>query len=510
MKNQLQVFTRRFALGTFAVALLASQPSYALDLDWSGQFRSEAIYIRDYNLENGTTVDNSRLNRGYYIPGGGQDNAQFQTLFMRLNPKVIVNDNVVLKSEWWVGDPSYGIFGSGQPQGVSSREFSSRQSRGSSITAQRFWGEFQTDFGVLQVGRAPLHWGLGLVWNSGDRLFDRMPSTGDSVRLISKFGSFVIAPGAVKYSAGNAIGGSCTVVNGACTPTDGGGGLSEYSLAFKYQNMDEDFEGGVNFIRRIGGGSQTGYQIPVVGGSTFGTINATIWDLYGKKKIGPVTIAGEVPIISGTLGGVPYKTYGAAVEGDWQISETWATTVKAGNAPGQPNVLGTAVDNFKLFSFNPNYTVGSLVMFNYAFQNFAGPNTQNDATVANGNLANPYDNPIANARYLSAGLSYRADKWKFYGNYITARANETAIQGTRYYNTFRRQYETATSGVTSQSGGLGWEMNYGANLQWDDHLQFGLGLGWWIPGEFYKYSSTINENNRSSVFLARVHAGVSF
>ena len=51
------------------------------------------------------------LPTGYYIPGGGSNNATFETLFLRLQPKVIVNDNVVIKTEFWAGSPTFGLFG---------------------------------------------------------------------------------------------------------------------------------------------------------------------------------------------------------------------------------------------------------------------------------------------------------------------------------------------------------------------------------------------------------------
>src|SRR5581483_12091168 len=97
------------------------------------------------------------------------------------------------------------------------------QSRGSVITAQRYWGEFDSDIGIFEIGRAPLDWGLGLIWNRGDgiwgrgskktdhpedkketygRPWDRYESTGDQVRLVSRFGSFIFSPAYILYSAG--------------------------------------------------------------------------------------------------------------------------------------------------------------------------------------------------------------------------------------------------------------------------------------------------------------------
>ncbi|PMY12524.1 hypothetical protein C1X42_32810, partial [Pseudomonas sp. FW305-BF8] len=62
------------------------------------------------------------------------------------------------------------------------------------ITAARLWLDTHTDFGTLQVGRAPMHWGLGAILNSGDGVYDRFQSTADTIRLVSKFGYFTFMP----------------------------------------------------------------------------------------------------------------------------------------------------------------------------------------------------------------------------------------------------------------------------------------------------------------------------
>jgi len=238
----------------------------ALELDWSGQFRAEYNFIHDYSADNTAAANNFDPTRdpattgGYYIPSGGNSDATFQTLFLKLRPKLVVNDNIYIKSEFWLGNPAYSIFGDGAPGTTDQRQFYSNQSRGSLITAQRIWAEFLSDIGTVQVGRAPLNWGLGLVWNSGDGLWDRYESTGDTIRLISKFGAFSVMPSFVIYSSGNNVGGALPIAPGTAgtgTPflandtVNGDGGVREYTLALKYENLDDELEGGVNFIKRL-------------------------------------------------------------------------------------------------------------------------------------------------------------------------------------------------------------------------------------------------------------------
>lgn len=513
------MFSRRAFLGAALVvaSLGLSHPAQALDLDWSGQFRAEADWIHNYNLDssNAATDATREAGKGYYIPGGGTSTAQFQTLFMRLKPKLIVNDNIYIKSEWWVGDPIYGLFGSGAPQTGDQRQYYSNQNRGSAISAQRFWAEILTDVGTVQVGRAPLNWGLGVVWNNGDGLWDRYESTGDIIRLISKFGAFTFSPGIVKYSMGNTVGGACAVTGpGVCSTLPGDGGVSEITLSFQYDNPDEDFEGGVNFIRRISAGAQdptSGYlgiglsgggQVPV--GGSYNT-----WDVYAKKKFGKFSLGGELPIASGDIGGLGYKTFGLAAEAGYKFSDTFETTLKAGHAPGQGSVTpGTLPGQYKAFYFNPNYRLG-MIMFNYQLANFSGPQTQNNPATGSANLSSPYDNPIVNANYLNLGLALRADKWNFHGGFTWAQAQEAALANQDFYNHLRHQYVADATG-NNQSTSLGWEMDYGTTFQWDDNFQVGLDMGVFFPGAYYKYSNTAVGNATDTVIAGQARVGITF
>ncbi|MCC7440072.1 MAG: hypothetical protein IT285_00475 [Bdellovibrionales bacterium] len=500
------LLARAISTACAAIVVLASGTAFGLELNWSGQFRAETHWIYNYSLDTGNTqVDVAKVGKGYYVPGGGKKNAFFQEAFLRLRPSVVVNDNIYLKSEWWVGDPVYGLFGSTGSLSTDQNSFYSTGNRGSSITAQRFWAELLTDVGTVQVGRAPLHWGLGIVWNAGNGVWDRYMSTGDVVRLVSKFGAFSFVPSAVKYSTGHNVGGAC--VGPAATPcsqTNGDGTVVDYSVMLKYENLDQDVEMGVNFIRRLGGASQDtlfGYD-----GTPQGMAYNT-YDLYGRKKLGPVRLGAEVPIVSGTIGSAKYSAFAFAAEADWQVMEALAVNLRAGQAPGQPNSTG-APDTFKAMHFHPGYKLG-MFMFNYQFANFAGPNAQNGANaVGAASLASPYDNPIVNARYLSVGAGYALGKWKLRTQWTFATALESAEAGKQYYNTWRRKFEAATQ---DQDDSLGWEMTYGTTFQWDESFQFLLDFGWYFPGAYYEFAGdAATGNSVSSVFGTTFKVGVNF
>jgi hypothetical protein len=499
-----------------AVLFLNSPNGLAVDLDWSGQFRAETHWVDGYQMGDFVNRDAARVAaKGYYIPGGGSDEAQFQTLFLKLRPKVIVNDNIYIKSELAFGDPVYGLFGGASPYPADQRQFNSTSSRGSSVTAQRFWGEFVSDLGTFQIGRAPMHYGLGLVWNSGDNVFDRYQSTGDTFRLVSKFGSFSFVPAITKYTLGNNIGGSCTyaTATGLCSPGVGGAGVSDYSLTFKFEDPDQDFEGGVNFIKRVSGAAQdpNGGIYGTQSGTTVGS-NYNTWDLYGRRSFGRFSLAGELPIVSGSLGQVDYSTFAVAVEAKVKATESLELFAKGGQAPGQPNDVSTTPSKYKAFYFHQNYKIG-LIMFNYQLANFAGPNTQNNPNIPSSSLVSPFDNPITNARYLNWGASYHLDKWAFRGNFVWAKAMQAAEVGSVYYNSWLRQSVSTASTpgkIYNQSKDLGWEMDYGTSFKWDDAFQLDWDFGWFFPGDFYKFSNNVYENSTSTVFATALKLGVSF
>jgi hypothetical protein len=125
----------------------------AFELDWAGQFRVENHTLINYTMDpNQLTPDPARQGAGgYYIPGGGAQHSNFQTLFARFNPTVTVNDNFYIRSEWWLGDPVFGLFGNGTPATSDQRQWLSSSSRGSPINVQRLWADIVTDIGVVLV-----------------------------------------------------------------------------------------------------------------------------------------------------------------------------------------------------------------------------------------------------------------------------------------------------------------------------------------------------------------------
>ncbi len=418
-------------------------------------------------------------------------------------PKLIVNDNVAIKSEWWLGNPVTGFYGGDYPGSsrADQRYYNSTYSGGSTISAQRYWAEFLTDLGTFQVGRAPQHWGLGLIHNSGDSVFDRYQSTGDTFKMISKFGNFTVIPAHTKYNSGNAAGGS-------------GHSLSEYTLGLRYENQDEDFEGGVNLVRRMADARSDSLWINNNGGNTLGGMNLTIWDIYGKKKIGKFDFGIEAPIYNGQLIGQTYKAFALALELKYRANDSWNFFGKFGKVPGQANSPSTTPEKWTLVMLHPNYRLG-LLMFNYNFANFAGnnnpnvPGTVTGANVVPANVKSIYDNSITNARYAMVGATLSADKWRFTGSFITATADRSAETGQYFFNSLTRTYSSATA-VKSQGTSIGTEIDLGVALNWDEFTTFSLDSGLLMQGDYYKFVNAAADNDLKSVLGVVASIGVKF
>ncbi|MBL7715050.1 MAG: hypothetical protein JNL01_06240 [Bdellovibrionales bacterium] len=478
----------------------------ALELDWSGQFRAENHFITNYA--------NSQSATGYGVVSGGSDNASFQSLFLRMRPKVVVNDNVYVKSEWWAGDPVYGMFGDAAPYGTDGRQYYSTQSRGSFITAQRFWAEILTDLGVVRLGRMPLNWGLGLIYNGGDGVFDRYVSTGDAISMSAKVGSITFAPSFIKYSMGNSVGGNRNVTAGTLggTPPSGHGNVSDYSFLLRYENLDEDLDIGVNLIRRnIDAAQDTTSGYLGVTGVPAGS-GITIWDIYAKKKLGKVTVAAELPLASGNIGGVPYSTKAVAGEVQFKATSHWDLSAKVGSAPGQSNqASATNPSGFGGFFFHPNYRVG-MIMFGYQLGALGGMQSQNNPTATANNLSSPFDNPITNATYISLGTQFgfgASDRWRMRLNFLTASAQQVAAAGSAYFNTWSRKFENNVSGAT-QGSDLGTEYDLGVSYQLDENLQVAFDMGLFFPGTYYAFSNGGVSNARNTVFANAIRVGINF
>lgn len=499
-------------LGTFS-------KSWAVDLDWSGQFWSQYHLLVDYSLDSrsgGTGVDPARQSvGGYYIPGGGRRDASFLNAFLRLRPRLIVNDNLYIKSEWWVGHPVFSLFGGKGSDLDAGNRHDAIQPDPISLSVNRIWAEFVTDMGTVQVGRVPLHWGLGMVWNAGEGLWSRAFSSADALRWMVQVGSFKIIPSFIWWSAGNSVGGSYQDGSPG-RPVSGSGNVFDYSLSVQYDNFQDEMQGGVHLLKRVAGAEQRSVTIPegfrgpaANANQNDYSMNYALYDFFFQKQLARDWRLGfELPVINGHLGGNPYHTSGLAAEMDWGAGENWSFCVRTGYARGQKSSAQQLGNTYQAFYFHPNYRLGQL-LFQYQLAALSGPNTLNST----GTLQSPYDTAVNNAWYLAVSMPWKpSDRWTLQPALIHALALETASDSSGYFfNTWSRKMTALGNGVRSQGKSYGWEFDLSLVFQWDSALQVGVDQALFFPGRFFAFSNNAaGENRLDPVYGTSLRVGVVF
>ena len=491
-------------------ATLRIKQAEAVQLDWNGQFWFENHWLNNYQLSRATPgydSDQALVKQGgQYVPGNGEKNSVWYDVFFKLKPKLIVNDSLTIKSELHIGSPIYGFYGRGTPNsGDEQFNFTGSSTNNFSVSAQRYWANLVTDFGTIELGRAPLHWGLGAIWNAGDNLFDKYQSTGDMVRLTSKFGNFSVQPALVKVALGNNVSGA---QDASGNTIQGNDDVTDYDLAVKYDNSEEEFEFGMMWTKRSGNTAQRSiFFNKQQTGST--RINFSIFDFYSRKKWGHFWFGGELPLFNGNIGAIDganefvYKTFAVMFEGGYS-SDLWDVGLKLGHVPGeQPTQAGD--NTFRAVYLNKDYKLG-LLMFNY---NLFGLNNNNPDTTTVSNLKSPYDAEIVNANYLAINPQMKLDKWTLKSTFVMAFASSTAQAGSQFYNYQQRQFFNA---INNQSSFMGWEGDLGVAFKWDENVVVGWDFGCWFPGGYYQFTNdaTLTKINTSMMFGSVVRAGVTF
>ncbi len=515
---------RRIKLAALVVSFILYSPlANAIQLDWSGQFSWENQWLNNHQLDRSRPAfdnDVDFVNRGgQYIRGAGERNIIWYSAFLKLNPKIIVNDSVNIKSEWHVGSPIYGFYGRGFPKATDeSMNLSGSNKDGMAITAQRYWANLITDFGTIELGRAPIHWGLGAIWNSGDNLFDKYQSTGDMIRVTSKFGNFWFMPSIVKIATGNSVGGSQDSTGATLQGNDD---VTDVNIGGKYDNSEEDFELGLMWTHRSGSSSQNSLRANPMGTGS-NRMSYNIYDAYAKKRIGRYSLGGELPFFSGNVGALDgakefsYKAYAIILEGMY-TSDLWDIGLKLGHVPGQPNGATTAAQpagsqalsagdtTFRTIYLNKDYKLG-LIMFNYNLNGLSGNNPD---TVAAGSLKSPYDNPIVNANYLAINPRMKLDKWTLKFTAVLAYASNTVQNNKIFYNYEQRKFFHA---IRDQSSFMGKEFDFGLDFKWDENFLVSWDTGLWFPGSYYKFTNfpSLDEFQTSFMFASQLRVGISF
>jgi hypothetical protein len=491
--------------------------AWGFELDWSGQFWSDFSLISAYTFNasgSDQPVSATKANNGYYVPPAGSHTSKFGTVFLRLNPKIAVNDRIFIKSEFWIGNPAFSLLGDGLPNQSADRTIMSTVTAGSTLTAQRVFLELLSDLGTIQVGRLPLNFGLGMVWNQGSDLFARYESTADGIRWLAKFGSFSFVPSFFMRSSGDCIGGAC--LSATTDKTYALGQVYEGSLVLKYANTDDQIEAGVNIIKRLSQGGQDPKAALLAPAPSYNSSasansqsNYLLWDLYFRKSFGKFSLSAEAPIATGSIGGVDMSAYGLAVEGLGELADAWTGSINTGLASGQKSFTGN-VSQYQFFYFHPNYQVAN-ILFRYQLANFSQQNALIGSTDTVASQRSIYSSAITNAFYLSAGAKFKPSlRWTLNPSLTWARALQVAKSGRTFLNSW--DYSFAQNNTNAdQLANLGIEFDFNTKFEWDEKSDIRLETGMLFPGRFFSFDNTSSTNQANTpLILAAIRIGVKF
>ncbi len=276
------------AVSVAIISTFSSSLAFAASINFTGNFRTEADLFSHLDLGVGN------------IPSS----KAFLSARALLEPKLIIDDHFTLNSQWSLltspgltpSGSSYGPMGAGQGGYI----FGDTNTAG--LYLNRVWLEWTSDFGVVRVGRMPISWGYGLIWDSGNEIWDDFQTTYDRLEYQLHFGHLI---GAIAYSKPRKLS-----TLGNTNDQD------FYTVYIRYDNPEQDVEAGVLFQREIRSSSQnndlktvanplymppvSGYTMPPLSQNAPYALANNVVDIYFKKTMDYFTFGAEIGWLQGT------------------------------------------------------------------------------------------------------------------------------------------------------------------------------------------------------------------
>ena len=469
-------------------SFLISSVALAVPADWKGSLSFDTNILSDFRRTNDACDDN--LNSECINDSG--NNARFQSLILQLRPEIIVNDSVTIFSELSTGAIRTTNLGSDTTPGETDGSINPSgsyyaQTTSSSLNVNQLYAELYADTALYKVGRFSKDFGLGAVLSGGSKSTDRFFSGYEGIEIQLKLGNFYLTPMYAKVFSPN-----ITPGNADGNP-NGSGDSIETNIIAGYDNPNNSLKVGLLYSVR-----EVERRAPQFTGSQ--PQNVTLIDLFISKTWKRLSVALEVPMMSGSAGNA-FNTGNADIdstavifESKYELSKKWNVGLNAGFTSGDD---GSSSNSFEGMYLHPNYQI-SEVMFRYNYHGF------NDA-----NTYNIYRSSIVNSTYAQLYADYKSGEWTWKMSLLWARANEVAEAGRDFYNHARGT--AGTPAVTDQENDLGWEADLSFEYQWNPSVNFSGFLGYHSVGDFYAFSNdTAGELNTTDVLASGFRLQVEF
>lgn len=476
----------------FVLGSAVFTPANAADITWGGNYRIEAVKIKNPELSSADSNKSYLLNH------------------LTLNPKIVAADGLTIYSRLDIlNNRQAGIsqFGSvysvagdflgqgpnpnGNATAASGQDSNalSRTQRSADLAITSLYMSWAQEFGQLVVGRVPMQFGLGTAFNAGTGLFDHYIDTKDMVAYKVVFGNLFVMPMIGKVSEGQV--GDEDDINDYVLQVQYDNPESELSLGAIYQTRIGTHQGNDTPLDQNAGGGNTAN--PVVPATRADGFKNTLIGVFSTQKVGDFKIGLEADMLSGDTGlrsatgnGVSLNAYGFAGELGWSPTDRkYSALLKAGFASGDDP--GTT-DSYEGFAFSRNYDTG-LLMFNHPLGQadflrtgmVRGTGTNNAGQPAGSgasNVRNEIDTEaISNVIYVAPSFQYRQRDNLSYGTtFVYGMLNKDPITG------------------ANASKQLGYELDFNVTYKPIDRLTWVTEAGVLFPGEAWQGGSRGFEN----------------
>lgn len=476
------------------LTVLMPLTSFAVPIDWHGVFGVDTTLIDNYRRIE-SKVDNSGAagTQEVALGSGAHANASFQSYLFRLNPTMIINDAATIKGEFTTGYGRGGRLGDDSTRSFNDDDmgaglYMNNVATGNNdLIVNKIFVELYSDTATYVIGRHTAHWGLGVLVNSGDGTWDRHTFIRDGVTLKFKIGNFKIEPYWSKVSSESSLTRATKI--------------KEYGFSLLYDNNDSDIALGLLFGKKANSKFDTSTtRDGTTNANALGETDVKITDLYFRKGFGNLSLALEVPILSGEVGyafnsttQAKYKAKAVIFKGEYQANESWSFGIDAGTVSGESG----DTSSYDAMYLNPNYQIAKL-LFRYNRRAISGSGTSR----------NVYDSYINNAMFGKLGLTYSSESWVFDTSFIYAIAKETATAGSQAYNHMTNQTFTA---VTSQDDQLGYEIDLNIDYKWNNEITVGSSVAYLFTGDYWAYTNNASQPNvADNSFLLQLRTSIDF
>ncbi len=396
----------------FAIAVIFFvQKATAGDIKWQGNYRFEALKIFNPDLNDSDktyALHHFTLKPEFIAYDGLTIHARFDILNHSRFPNDQLGQTLGAGPNPTPGTPlapSPGNPGSGT--NATNSNISSDQLGSDSLAVNEIYVNWSHEFGVLTVGRTPMHFGLGMNFNGGFGLFDHWLENRDIVAYKLVMGNFSIMPVLAKTHEGR------------LSQEDD---VNDYILQVNYENPETELQVGLIYqARRSTSGKNSNDISPfITGGEDIiqsGKYKVDSYNAFISQWIDQVKLAFELGVMTGNLGlfknsaEIEQDGLGAAMKLWWSPKGArWGTTFDLGYASGD----NPATKNvYESYIFDQNYDVAFL-LFNHPmgardfFRTAQLRNTAIEGKASTLSAQDSFDSEaISNTTYVSAAFQYK-------------------------------------------------------------------------------------------------------